>query len=87
MKIDYKATIKRSVKNYIEKDISGMELSQSIKENFEQIEGLDKSQTRTFGYYTDFFEKEGKNFYLASNVYLKEEVDELGEFLDKLDLG
>ena len=35
-------------------------------------------------YYIEFFEKEGELWYLDSNKYLKEEVEELSQFLDSL---
>lgn len=84
MKIDLIAIITQSLKYYIEKEISGMELATSIKQNFEKADNLNTNQRRSFAYYIAFFEKEGKHLYLDSNIYLKEEVDELSEFLNGL---
>lgn len=85
MKIDPKLVISQSLKYYVDKERSGAELSQSIKHNFDKIYGLNTNQVRAFSYYVDFFEKEGDHLYLPSNVYLKEEVDELKELLDSLE--
>jgi len=85
MKLELTTAIKQSLKYYIDKDIGGIELSRAISMNFEKADDLDKKQKVTFGYYIDFFEKEDKNLNLASNVYLKDEVDELTEFLDGLE--
>ena len=76
--------ITQSLKYYVDKDISGAQLSKSISKNFESAIDLDKNQQRTFRYYIDFFEKEGKELFLDPNKYLKEEVMELREFLDTL---
>ena len=84
MKIDLTTEITLSLKYYIDREISGIELSQSIRLNFEKADDLNKNQIRTFDYYIDFFEKEGKELYLGSNIYLKEEVDELNEFISEL---
>ncbi len=81
MKIDLTAEIALSLKDYIDREISGAKLSKSIHQNFESADGLNKKQEITFKYYIDFFKKEGKELYLDSNIYLKEEVNELSEFL------
>lgn len=81
MKIDLTAEIALSLKDYIDREISGAKLSTSIRQNFESADGLNKKQEITFKYYIDFFKKEGKELYLDSNIYLKEEVNELSEFL------
>ena len=84
MKIDLTAEITQSLKYYIDKELSGIELSKSIKLNFDKADDLTKNEKRTFNYYIDFFKKEGKDLYLDSNKYLKEEVNELSEFLSGL---
>lgn len=81
MKIDLTAEIALSLKDYIDREISGSKLSKSIRQNFESADGLNKEQEITFKYYISFFKKEGKELYLDSNIYLKEEVNELSEFL------
>jgi hypothetical protein len=84
MKIDLVAAITQSLKYYLDREINGAELSRSLVQNFEAADGLDKKQSITFKYYINFFEKEGKELYLGSNRFLKDEVDELSEFLDGL---
>ncbi len=83
MKIDLTAEIALSLKDYMDGDISGAKLSKSIRQKFESADELNKQQEITFKYYIDFFNKEGKELYLDSNKYLKEEVNELSEFLAK----
>jgi len=87
MKIDVVAVMIQSLKYYMDREISGLELSQSLAQSFEAAEGLDKKQNITFKYYISFFEKEGKELYLGANKYLKDEVDELSEFLEGLVSG
>ena len=49
-------------------------------------DALEKKHKISFKYYIGFFEKEGEQWYLDSNKYLKEEVEELSQFLDTLDV-
>lgn len=86
MKIDLLAAT-QSVQDYLDAEISGQVLSQTLQRIAEAAEGLDKKQKVSFKYYVGFFEKEGKQLYLDSNKYLKEEVTELSEFLEVLKEG
>ncbi len=83
MKIDTTA-VTQTIQDYLDGEISGVKLSQTLGQITESAEDLDKKQLVSFKYYIEFFEKEGKNLYLHSNKYLKEEVDELGAFVETL---
>ena len=83
MKIDITAAT-QSVKDYLDGEINGLDLSKSLSHISGAADGLNKKQQVTFKYYVGFFEKEGKQLYLDSNKYLKEEVDELGDFVENL---
>ena len=83
MKIDT-AAASQSIQDYLDGEISGTQLSQTLGQISKSAEGLDKKQLVSFKYYIEFFEKEGGNLYLHSNKYLKEEVDELSSFMDTL---
>ena len=72
----------QALQDYRDGDISGVELSQTLNQVANSAEGLEKKQKISFKYYVDFFEKEGEQWYLDSNKYLKEEVKELREFLN-----
>lgn len=78
------AAATRSIQEYSDREISGAQLSETLGRIAESSEGLDKKQLVSFKYYIDFFEKEGENLYLNSNKYLKEEVGELGTFVEAL---
>lgn len=83
MKIDIMAA-NQSLKDYRGGDINGRQLSQTLGNVASSAEGLEKKHHVSFKYYVDFFEKEGDQLYLDANKYLKEEVKELGEFLDTM---
>ena len=83
MKIDITAA-SQSVHDYLDGEISGEQLSQTLSQIEKTAEGLEKKQKVSFKYYIEFFEKEGKHFYLRSNKYLKEEVEELSSFVESL---
>lgn len=76
----------QSILHYLEGDITGEQLSQALRQIADDGENLDKKQLVSFKYYIDFFEKEGKNQFLRSNKYLKEEVDELSGFIESLNV-
>jgi len=81
MKIDM-ASANQALQDYRDGDINGIELSQTLKQIASSVDGLEKKHEVSFKYYVGFFEKEGDQWYLDSNKYLKEEVEELGEFLN-----
>ena len=83
MKIDITAA-GQSVQDYLDGEITSIQLSQTLGKIVDAAEALDKKQLVSFKYYIEFFEKEGNNLYLHSNKYLKEEVDELGSFVKTL---
>ncbi len=83
MNIDLIA-VNQSVQDYLDGEISGVMLSQSLHHISEAADGLDKKQLVSFKYYIGFFEKEGKQLYLDSNKYLKEEATELRDFVETL---
>lgn len=73
-----------SIQGYLDKEVTGIQLSHTLSQVAGSAEGLDKNQLVSFKYYIGFFEKEGENLYLHSNKYLKEEVGELGSFIETL---
>ena len=81
MKIDT-TSANQALQDYRDGDISGIELSQTLKQIASSADSLEKKHEVSFKYYVGFFEKEGDQWYLDSNKYLKEEVEELGEFLN-----
>jgi len=81
MKIDI-TSAKQSLQDYRDGDISGIALSQTLNQVAASASDLEKKHEVSFKYYVGFFEKEGEQWYLDSNKYLKEEVEELSEFLD-----
>ena len=83
MKIDMTLAI-QSLQDYRDGDISGIALSQTLNQVATSAEALEKKHEVSFKYYVGFFEKEGEQWYLDSNKYLKEEVEELSQFLDSL---
>ena len=83
MKIDM-TLASQSLQNYRDGDITGIALSQTLSQVATAADGLEKKRNVSFKYYIDFFEKEGEQWYLDSNKYLKEEVEELNQFLDSL---
>lgn len=83
MKIDTPAAT-QSIHDYLDGEISGVQLSDSLSQVADGAKDLDKKQMVSLKYYIGFFKKEGNNLYLHSNKYLKEEVDELGEFFESL---
>ena len=83
MKIDM-TLASQSLQNYRDGDITGIALSQTLSQVATAADGLEKKHNVSFKYYIDFFEKEGEQWYLDSNKYLKEEVEELNQFLDSL---
>ena len=83
MKIDM-TLASQSLQNYRDGDITGIALSQTLSQVATAADGLEKKYNVSFKYYIDFFEKEGEQWYLDSNKYLKEEVEELNQFLDSL---
>ena len=83
MKIDM-ALANQSLQDYRDGDISGMALSQTLNQVASSTDSLEKKHKVSFKYYIGFFEKEGEQWYLDSNKYLKEEVEELSQFLDSL---
>lgn len=82
MKTRIKEHLIQSIKYYEDRKITGAELSIDLTKGFDEIRDLEKGQNVTFRYYIDFFEKEGKDVYLPSNAYLKEELGELKDFID-----
>ena len=74
----------QALQDYRDGDISGIALSQTLKQIASSVDGLEKNHEVSFKYYIGFFEKEGEQWYLDSNKYLKEEVEELNQFLDSL---
>ncbi len=83
MKIDM-TLANQSLQDYRDGDITGIALSQTLNQVSSAADALDKKHKISFKYYIGFFEKEGEQWYLDSNKYLKEEVEELSEFLDTL---
>jgi len=81
MKIDL-TSANQSLQEYRDGDISGSVLSQTLNQVATSADGLEKKHEVSFKYYVGFFEKEGEQWYLDSNKYLKEEVEELAEFLN-----
>jgi len=86
MKIDTTAAY-QSLQDYREGDISGAALSETLSHIANSAEGLEKKHEVSFKYYIGFFEKEGEQWYLDSNKYLKEELEELGEFIKGFETG
>jgi len=74
----------QALQDYRDGDISGKVLSQTLSQVVKSADGIEKKQEVSFKYYIGFFEKEGEQWYLDSNKYLKEEVEELSEFLNSL---
>jgi len=83
MKLDM-TSANQALQDYRDGDISGITLSQTLNHVANSADGLEKKHAVSFKYYVGFFEKEGEQWYLDSNKYLKEEVEELSEFLDGL---
>jgi len=83
MKIDM-ALAHQSLQDYRDGEISGIALSQTLNQVAASADALEKKHKVSFKYYIGFFEKEGEQWYLDSNKYLKEEVEELSQFLDSL---
>lgn len=81
MKIDL-ISARQSVQDYRDGNISGKALSQTLNQVAASASGLEKKHEISFKYYVGFFEKEGDQWYLDGNKYLKEEVTELSEFLE-----
>ena len=84
MKIDM-TLANQSLQDYRDGDITGIVLSQTLNQVATNADALEKKHKVSFKYYIDFFEKEGEQWYLDSNKYLKEEVEELSQFLNSLD--
>ena len=84
MKIDM-TLANQSLQDYRDGDITGIALSQTLNQVASSAKVLEKKEKVSFNYYVGFFEKEGEQWYLDSNKYLKEEVEELSQFLNTLD--
>lgn len=71
------------VERYQRKEVSGTELSTSIRINLSSLEGITEEQRNSIGYFDNFFEMEGDEFY-QPNKYIDEEISDLNTFLGSL---
>jgi len=83
MNSDLSKNVVKAIERYIRKEVSGSQLSLSIRNNLSALEGISEEQRNSIGYYDNFFEMEGEDLY-HSNKYIDEEISDLITFLDTL---